>query len=243
MTVGYVRVSTDEQDGKGQEHRMLKYANEKGWKVDHIESESVSTRKARKDRAITKLVETLEPGDRLLITELSRLGRSSITEVGAIIEAIRDKGAGLSVVNEGIDIEPGKDIDLKAQAVLSALLLAGRIERDMISERTKAALAARKAQGVKLGRPKGSKLEAREDEIQKYEGIKLNKTAIAKLLGVSRSTLYEYMKNRPKTPKAEPKPTNIAKQQTPKVGSEGFIHPDPDDEQKTTEKLERELRA
>ena len=206
MTIGYIRVSTEGQDDKGQEHRIYEYANGKGYSVDNIVKETISSRKARKDRKITKLVEMLNPGDRILVTELSRLGRSSITEVGAIIEAIRDKGAGLSVVNEGIDIEPGKDIDLKAQAVLSALLLAGRIERDMISERTKSALQARKAQGVKLGRPEGSKLDNRVEEIDGYLEKGISKASIAKLLDVSRPTLYAFLNKRNQSPKTKPTP-------------------------------------
>lgn len=193
MVIGYVRMSTGRQDRQSQEQQIYKYAAEKGVKIDRIEVETISTKVKRKDRRISQIVENLKPGDRLIVSELSRLGRTSITEVGSIIEDLNDRGAGLSVVHDGIEIEPGGEMDVRSQAILSAILLASRIERDLISERTSAALQARKAAGQVLGRPKGSKLDNQVDEIKKYMDLGLSKTAIAKLLGISRSALYAWM--------------------------------------------------
>jgi DNA invertase Pin-like site-specific DNA recombinase len=196
MNIAYIRTSTGGQDGQGQRKAILEYCASRGVKVDTWKEETVSSRVKKADREISRIAEGLQAGDTVIVSELSRLGRSSITEVFSIIESIRERGAGLEIVSEGLSIKPGKT-DVKTEAVLSALSLAGRIERDMISERTKNALQARKGAGVKLGRPTGgSKLEKFDAEIQGYLDKKISKASIAKLLDVSRSTLYGYLKAR-----------------------------------------------
>lgn len=196
--IAYIRTSTNGQDGEGQRKSILEFCVSKGVKIDEWEMEKVSSRVKTVDRQITKVVDGMKTGDRLIVSELSRLGRSSITEVFSIIERIKEKGANLEIVTEGLSIKAGKT-DIKTEAVLSALSLAGRIERDMISERTKNALKARKEAGVKLGRPEGSSLLVKNDEeIQRYIEKKISIASIAKLLDVSRGTLYAYLKKRGK---------------------------------------------
>lgn len=196
--IAYIRTSTNGQDGEGQRKSILEFCVSKGLKVDTWEMEKISSRAKVADRQITKVVDGMEKGDRLIVSELSRLGRSSITEVFSIIERIKEKGADLEIVSEGLSIKAGKT-DVKTEAVLSALSLAGRIEREMISERTKNALKARKEAGVKLGRPEGSsRLVKNDEEIKKYIDKKISITSIAKLLDVSRGTLYAYLKKRGK---------------------------------------------
>jgi DNA invertase Pin-like site-specific DNA recombinase len=181
------------QDGQGQRATILEYAAKNGLRVDEWIAETISSRVARADRVISKVIEQLGLGDTMVVSELSRHGRSSITEVGAIIESIRERGASLVVVGENMTITAG-EMDIKTQAVLSALMLAGRIERDMIGERTRNALQARRAAGVKLGRPTGTtKLKGRESEIKKYRDLGLTKSAICKLVGCSRGTLDTYL--------------------------------------------------
>lgn len=193
--IAYCRVSTVAQDAESQRLRIYDYARDRGLKVSDVVTETVSSRKKRADREVMRMVGTLTPGDLVVTTELSRLGRSSLTEVGAIIEAIRDAGAGLLVVNEDIRIMPGQDMDLKAQCLLSALMIAARVERDMTSERTKAGLAALKATGKRLGRPPGySKLKPHDAELKVLLTKGLNIANIARYFGVGRATMHRYIK-------------------------------------------------
>lgn len=239
MNIAYIRTSTGGQDGQGQKKSILEWAASRGIKIDKWETESISSRVKKADREISRITEGLENGDNIIVSELSRLGRSSMTEVFSIIEMIRERGAGLEVVSEGLSIKPGKT-DIKTEAVLSALSLAGRIERDMISERTKHALQARKEAGIKLGRPVGgSKLEQHDDVIQGYLDKKISKASIAKILDVSRSTLYAYLKNRGKQKRDSRKPEGRKNMIT---GDDGFYMPEPEEEREVIKKLSGGLK-
>ena len=195
MTVtAYIRISTDKQEVENQKHRINEYAAGQGIKIDNCITETVSSRKT--DREIYQLIDSLEPGDKIIVTELSRLGRSGMIEVSRILGTIQDKKASLSVIQNNIEIEPGK-MSVEAQAIVFALSIASELERDLISERTKAALKARKDQGVKLGRPVGySVLTGREAELDKYLKLGINKSAFAKLMGVSRGAVYNFLNKR-----------------------------------------------
>ena len=234
MNIAYIRTSTGGQNGQGQRKAILEWSASRGVKIDTWEVESISSRVKKEERKISKITEGLTAGDTVIVSELSRLGRSSMMEIFSIIETIREQGAGLEVVSESLTITSGKT-DIKTEAVLSALSLAGRIERDMISERTKHALQARKQAGVKLGRPAGgSKLEQYDDVIQGYLNKKISKMSIAKILDVSRSTLYAYLKNRGKAGK--PKREN-------RKAYQGEVKPEPAERMEVLEKLERALKS
>jgi DNA invertase Pin-like site-specific DNA recombinase len=193
MRFAYIRTSTKEQDGQGQRNSILEYSSSNGLKIDKWVYEQVSSRIHRQDRDISRIINDLNPGDEVITSELSRLGRSSITEIYAIIEEIRDKKGTLKIISEDLLISSG-ELDIKTQAVLGALSIASKVERDLISERTKHALQARKNAGVKLGRPSGkSKLDSRADEIKEYQNLGLNITAISKLMHCSRATLYSFL--------------------------------------------------
>ena len=91
-----------------------------------------------------------------------------------------------------------RDIQTKVMTTLFALF--AEVERDLISERTREGLAKARASGRKLGRPKGSlgvsRLSGKENDIRRFLGLGVSKTAIAKLTGVSRTTLYSFMRTR-----------------------------------------------
>jgi putative DNA-invertase from lambdoid prophage Rac len=189
MTYGYARVSTDRQDADRQELDIRRYAEAQGLGSVKLVRETISSRKA--EREIYGLVGKLREGDVLIVTELSRLARSMIELNGIIADVLR-KGASLRVVD-------GQAVDesIGSQSLVFALGIAAQVERDMISERTKSALRARKAQGVKLGRPAGkSKLDEKAEEIRKYLALGVDKANVARIVGCQRATLYAWIKAR-----------------------------------------------
>ena len=137
----------------------------------------------------------LQRGDRLIVSALSRLGRS-LGQIVAILDALAKAGVAFVAMKENIRIEGKRDIQTKVMSTLFALF--AEVERDLISERTREGLA--RASGRKLGRPKGSlgvsRLNGKEDDILRFLELGVSKTAIAKLTGVSRTTLYSFMRTR-----------------------------------------------
>ena len=126
----------------------------------------------------------------MIVPELSRLARS-IPQIYEIIQFCVDNKIGLHILKQNIIVN-GK-MDMQTKIMINVFSMVAELERDFISLRTKEALAARKAAGVQLGRPRGSKLDERKAEIDNYLSLGINKSAIAKLLGVSRSSLYHYL--------------------------------------------------
>ena len=150
----------------------------------------MSSRRSRKERKIDQLLEHLEAGDRLIVSELSRLG-GSVGEIITTVDALIKDGIRFVAIKEGIRLN-GKQ-DLQAKVTVTLFSLFAEIERRLISLRTKEGLAAAKASGKRLGRPPGtkgkSKLDGREEEIKKLLGLGVSKASIAKITGVDRSTL------------------------------------------------------
>ena len=161
-------------------------------RISKIETETISSRK--KVRKVYNLLDDIQEGDVLIVTELSRLARS-VTEVSKIVSDVLFKGAVLYVV-EGVNgIHELRKDDAVGNLMVSVLGISAQMERDLISERTKSALRARKAQGVKLGRPEGqSKLDERKDEILEcLNKYKMSKAKTAQYLGVARGTLLNWL--------------------------------------------------
>lgn len=186
-TVAYMRMSTAGQDGKAQRQAILEWAAKTGTRVDSWAEETISSRKA--DRQIVEIIESLQPGDTLVTAELSRLARS-MGELFGLIQSIRQRGARVVLAGEDRTIEPEETIE--GNAWLFAVSIGAQIERQMISERTKAALRERKAAGVKLGRPRGpgkSKLDPHAEEIRGLLGLGVPKSKIAEKYGVTPATV------------------------------------------------------
>jgi DNA invertase Pin-like site-specific DNA recombinase len=185
---GYCRISTDKQDTERQVGEILSYCEKEGLGAPVIVRETASGAGERPE--LEKVLAGLQEGDTLAIWELSRLTRGGVAALFHIAEQVRKAGGRLLETKSGTVI----DSTVAGEAYVFALGLAARIERDMISDRTKSALKARKAAGVKLGRPEGkSKLDVRQDEIEKYQKLGINKSAIAKLLGCSRSAYLHWL--------------------------------------------------
>lgn len=190
MNYGYMRVSTDKQDVDNQRGVILEYANKHGIKKIEFIIEVTSSRKS--DRAIFQLIDRLLPDDNIIIFELSRLGRSMV-ELERIRVKIAEKGATIHALSQNLIIKPD-GLDITTQALIFAFSIAATLERNMISDRTKIALQARKAKGLPMGRPAGlSKLDAHSEAIHSYQAKGLNFTAIAKLIDCNRQTLANWL--------------------------------------------------
>ncbi len=168
-TIGYIRVSTEQQDADKQKHLLLDYAHKQQLLVDEFITAEMSSRRSPEDRKIDLLRARLKPGDQLLVAELSRLGRNMLETLN-LIHQLSDYGVKLIFVRQP---------ELSTIGTQSKLLLAiysyfAESEREFISIRTKQGLAAIKAKGVKLGRPLGSKnkkgtvLLPHRDRIRQY---------------------------------------------------------------------------
>lgn len=195
MNYGYIRVSTDTQTTLNQRFEIEKFSKDHSLSIDGWIEETISGTRGYDRRKLGKLLKTVQKGDLIICTELSRLGRSMFM-IMDILNLCMTKECLVYTVKEGYRL--GEDIQSKVLAF--AFGISAEIERNLISMRTKEALARKKADGVKLGRPEGAKnrtykLDSREDAIQALMKRGLSQSEIARKLGVSRKTLYNWLKN------------------------------------------------
>ncbi len=197
QTIAYLRVSTGRQDLVQQKLAVLDYARTHRFPVDKVLEAQWSSQRATQQEELLQLIETLQTGDRLIVSELSRLGRS-LSQILRIIEGLIQKEVRLVAIKEAIRFEGKHNLQTKAMIVLFGLF--AEVERDLIAERTKEGLAAAKLRGQRLGRPKGalgkSKLDGKEGEIQLLLHKKVSKASIARIMDISQTTLYHFIKTR-----------------------------------------------
>ena len=195
--LAYLRVSTAHQDVQSQRLAILEYAREQGFHIDRFIEAKASGRATRKHRRLDDLMGELTAGDRLVVSELSRLGRS-LGEVIELLDAISKASIKFVAIKENIRFEGQQNLQTKVMTTLFALF--AEVERELISERTREGLARARASGKKLGRPKGSlgtsRLDGREEEIRNLLDLGVSKSAIAKITEVSRPTLYNFLNTR-----------------------------------------------
>src|SRR3989304_5595229 len=153
-TVAYVRVSTDGQDNQNQKYEILNYCDRERWQVDKWLELEISSRRSTKERRIDELISVLQAGDRLIISELSRLGRST-GEVIQLVKELTTRGVEFVAIKQRLRINAKNGQDITSKVMVTMFSLLAELERDLISDRTKIALAHIKAKGKKLGRPKG----------------------------------------------------------------------------------------
>jgi DNA invertase Pin-like site-specific DNA recombinase len=196
-TIAYVRVSTDAQDVTHQRLAVLEFARTERMVVDTFLESQASSRHSLKVRQIEVLFDSLERGDTLIVSELSRLGRS-VGEIITTVDRLVHHQIRVFALKEGLRLTGAQD--LQSRVVVTLFGLFAEIERTLLSLRTKEALAAARAAGKRLGRPPGSlgksKLDGKEQEIQTLLGLQVSKASIAKITGVDRSTLYHFMQSR-----------------------------------------------
>jgi DNA invertase Pin-like site-specific DNA recombinase len=192
-SISYLRVSTDQQDTAKNKADVLAFANDRHFGHVEFVEEVVSGRKSWQERKIASIIDDLVKGDRLIVPELTRLGRSTL-EVLEILKAAKEKEVAIYSVKERMELN-GDDIQSKITATMLSLF--AELEHDFISMRTKEALKARKAAGVKLGRPKGpgkSKLDAHKDEIIALLKTGVPKTKVAERYKAHRTLLHNWLK-------------------------------------------------
>ncbi|ABB33355.1 Resolvase domain protein [Geobacter metallireducens RCH3] len=196
-TIAYLRVSTSQQDLKNQKFEILDYAQKNGLSIDDFVEVEISSRKSVEERKIDYLVSMLSQGDRVIVSELSRIGRSTV-EVLNIINELASKKVFLIAIKQNLNINGSENLQAKVMVTMFSLF--AELERDLISDRTKRALEARKAAGVKLGRPKGatgvSKLDGMEGQITELLRKQVSLSSIAKIFSVSRGTVYSFIATR-----------------------------------------------
>ena len=197
MVIGYIRVSTEQQDVRNQHHEILEYANQRRLHVDSFIEKEVSSRKDLKARGSEELMSSMKKGDTLIVSELSKLGRSIIEVISIINELVKPEIRFISI-KQGLDIKGSHDVQSKVMVTIFSLL--AELERDLISERTKKALAAKRAQGVTLGRPTGSigksKLDSKVPDIVDLLRDKASYSFMARRFRVSRPTIMNFIKTR-----------------------------------------------
>jgi len=197
--IGYIRVSTEKQDYANQKFSILEYANANNIQVSEFVEETVSSRKKLEDRLIWKLInDELEENDVLISSEISRFGRSTL-EIMHIFKLLTEKKIKTHIIKNNIILNKEEN-KITNQVLIFAFGLAAEIERDLISARTKEALALRKAKGFSLGRKKGqqvkSKLDKHQDEIIDFLQRGINVSALAKFFNCGRTTMDYYIKTR-----------------------------------------------
>lgn len=191
QVIGYLRVSTADQDLEKNKAEILAFANEN--KLGHVTwvEEKVSGTKAWKDREVAKVVDSLKSGDWLIVPELSRLGRSTLN-ILEILAELRQKEVNVYAIKGSWRLNGS----METKVFVTMMALFAEIERDLISARTKEALKARKASGVKLGRPKGagkSKLDQFRPEIEALLKNGATKTFVARRYGTTTVNLYNWL--------------------------------------------------
>ena len=194
MVYGYIRVSTDKQTVENQRYEIERFCERENLVINEWIEETISGTKDYSKRLLGKALGRISKGDALVCSELSRLGRSLFMIMDILNVCMKKECRVISIKD---NYRLGDDIQSKVLAF--AFGLSAEIERNLISQRTKEALALKKKEGVILGRPKGKqsshlKLTGHEDEILKYLSKKKSKAWIAKKMSVHRNTLALFIK-------------------------------------------------
>jgi DNA invertase Pin-like site-specific DNA recombinase len=192
-TYSYLRVSTVDQDTEKNKLEILKFANSK--KLGNVEfiEEQISGKANFKKRLLGVLLDKMQHGDILIVPELSRIARS-ITQIFEVIEIVKTKGLILYSLKENFY---SNDKSITSTVATTIFALVAQVERDLISLRTKEALASQNAQGIRLGRPKGkgkSKLDIHKYDIFNLLELHVPKTIIAKQYNTTLTNLYNFLK-------------------------------------------------
>ncbi|MBQ8466042.1 MAG: master DNA invertase Mpi family serine-type recombinase [Alphaproteobacteria bacterium] len=194
MIYGYIRTSTDKQNNENQHFEIEQYSKSNNIVIDKWIEETISSRKSLEERKLGKLLKKIKQDDIIIASELSRLGRN-LLQVMSILHHCMNIGCQVWTIKDNYKL--GSDIQSKVLAF--AFGLSAEIERNLISQRTKRCLDRLRAEGKHIGRTKGSKnkikkLTGKEDLINKLLSQNISKVKIAKMLKVSYTTLFYFIK-------------------------------------------------
>lgn len=193
-TIGYLRVSKSDQDIEKNKAYILKLANDKQLGTVRFIEEKVSGKIPWRRRKIAEIFQELQQGDNILVSELSRLGRSML-ECMEILSVSTQKEINVYSVKGNWQL----DQSIQSKILAMVFSMAAEIERHLISQRTKEALRAKKAAGVKLGRPEGpgkSKLDPFRPEIEALLANGSTQKFIAQRYNTTEANLYNWMRKR-----------------------------------------------
>lgn len=195
MIYGYIRVSSDKQTVENQRFEITNFCNRENLKIDGWIEETISGTKNYNKRELGKLLKKVQKDDLIICAELSRLGRN-LFMIMEILNICMTKECKVWTIKDNYRL--GEDIQSKVLAF--AFGLSAEIERNLISQRTKEALARKKAEGVILGRPKGRKTSPEKHKlfnkkvlIQELLSENISKRQIATICKVDRNTLSRYI--------------------------------------------------
>ena len=195
MIYGYLRVSTDQQTVENQRFEIKTQAQKQEMEIETWVEETVSGTVKFTNRKLGKLLRKAEKGDVIVCSELSRLGRS-LLQIMSILNLCMEKGILIITCKEGYRLGD----DIQSKVLVFAFGLVAELERNLISQRTKEALARKKAEGVILGRkkgigntPEGYKLYTKKEYIEKALKRGLSFRKICKRCHCSRNTLMRFL--------------------------------------------------
>ena len=194
MTYGYIRVSTEHQTVENQRFEIKNFCKRQELTVDGWIEETISGTKSYDKRQLGRLLKKVKKDDLIICSELSRLGRN-LFMIMEILNICMTKECQVWTIKDNYRL--GDNINSKVMAF--AFGLSAEIERNLISQRTKEALARKKAEGIVLGRPKGKRCRLNPECARRHDWIVRElhrgreKTHIAKRLNVSKTTFYRYL--------------------------------------------------
>lgn len=197
MIYAYLRVSTDRQTNDNQRFEITKFATQRNLQIDKWVEETISSRKELDARLFGNLLKKLKPEDTLIVSEISRMGRN-LMQIMSVLNRCMERNVKVLAIKEGYEL--GDNINSKVLAF--AFGLSAEIERSLISQRIREALARRKAEGKVLGRPKGSKkkvpkLAAHDAYIRRRIAAGAKQSEIARDLKVHRHTVKAWVESNP----------------------------------------------
>ena len=183
--VAYLRVSTEKQFLENQREEIVRFAERNGMSIDKWYTETVSGSVSSKERKLSGVLDKMRPGDSLIVTEISRLSRT-LLEIMTILNSYSTK--------EGYVFQN----DINSKVLGFAFGLMAEIERNLISMRTKEALARRKQEGKHLGRKKGDMpkmkiLAENKKQLLKEQKKGTSCSELARRMGVSRTTMFRFL--------------------------------------------------
>ncbi len=193
-TYAYIRVSTQTQTLENQKFEIEQWSRRQGVRIDFWVTETVSGTVGWEKRKLGRLLRRMKKTDLLVCTEISRLGRSMLM-VMSVLNACSQKGVFIRTIKDNFNLSDS----INSKIIAFAFALAAEIERNLISQRTREALAARKQAGVHLGRPPGpsGKLNRVMEDLPRISAMLdggATKTAMARMYKIHRNTLNKCLK-------------------------------------------------